>query len=193
MFVWLPSGQGFSREGVRFGNRLQANSGSKVFVTTLVEGSDKPLSLYQKQYLFSSHTGLRGMNTIQMGGKQRKLIKISSMDYEAQAEELGTQVCFWRNVFKIYVFNCVFWHSLCQKIDHNFCNKCVVENPCEEYVGGYFSISCFDLAHKIKLVHSLIVEWQRMNESSHRRGQCVLVWFLMSTFAIKMCWHFQQN
>ena len=108
MFVWLPSGQGFSREGVRFGNRLQANSGSKVFVTTLVEGSDKPLSLYQKQYLFSSLTGLRGMNTILMGGKQRKLIKISSMDYEAQAEELGTQVCFWRNVFKIHVFNCVF-------------------------------------------------------------------------------------
>ena len=84
---------------MRFGNRLQANSGSKVFVTTLVEGSDKPLSLYQKQFLFSSLTGLRGMNTIQMGGKQRKLLKISSMDYEAQAEELETQVCFSKEIY----------------------------------------------------------------------------------------------
>ena len=86
------SGQGFCREGIRFCNRNQANSGSKVFVTTMVEGSDKPLSLYQKQFLFSSLTGLRNMDTIQMGGRERKLILFSTMDYEAQAEDLGTQV-----------------------------------------------------------------------------------------------------
>ena len=87
------SGQGFCREGVRFCTRFQANSGAKVFVSTLVEGSDKQLSLYQKQFLFDSLTGLKNMETIQIGGKERQLIKIAAMDYEAQAEELGTQVC----------------------------------------------------------------------------------------------------
>ena len=86
------AGAGFSREGVRFCNREKANSGSKVFVTTLVQGSDKPLSLYQKQDLFSSLTGLRSLKTIRMGGKERKLLKFSVMDYEAAAEEFGTQV-----------------------------------------------------------------------------------------------------
>ena len=86
------SGQGYTREGVRFCNREQANSGSKVFVSTLMEGSDKALSLFQKQALFSSLSGLRDVTTITMGGKERKLIKFSAMDYEAAAEDFGTQV-----------------------------------------------------------------------------------------------------
>ena len=86
------SGQGFVREGVRFGNRIQANSGSKVFISTLVEGSDKSLSMYQKQFLFSSLTGLRHINKIFMGGRERKLYKFLCMDYEAAAQEMGTQV-----------------------------------------------------------------------------------------------------
>ena len=86
------SGQGFTREGVRFANREQANSGAKVFVTSLMQGSDKSLSLFQKQELFSCLSGLRGVDTITMGGKERKLFKFSAMDYEAGAEDFGTQV-----------------------------------------------------------------------------------------------------
>ena len=86
------SGQGFTREGVRFANREQANSGAKVFVTSLMQGSDKSLSLFQKQELFSCLSGLRGVDTITIGGKERKLFKFSAMDYEAGAEDFGTQV-----------------------------------------------------------------------------------------------------
>jgi hypothetical protein len=86
------SGQGYCREGIRFCNRLNANSGSKVFVTTMVQGSDKGLSLYQKQELFSSLSALREVKTIKMGGKVRKLVKFSAMDYEAAHEDFGTQV-----------------------------------------------------------------------------------------------------
>ena len=86
------SGQGFSREGVRFCNRDQANSGWKVFVTTMMQGSDKALSLFQKQALFSCLSGLRTMRSIHMGGKERRLLKFSAMDYEAGAEDFGTQV-----------------------------------------------------------------------------------------------------
>ena len=86
------SGQGYSREGLRFCNRENGNYGSKIFVTTMVEGSDKSLSLYQKQGLFSSLSGLRGKNCIKMGGKERKLLIFSAMDYEAAHEEFGTQV-----------------------------------------------------------------------------------------------------
>ena len=87
------SGQGYCREGIRFCNREHANAGSKVFVTTMVQGSDKALSLFQKQALFSSLSGLRNIETIQMGRRVRKLIKFSAMDYEAAAEDFGTQVC----------------------------------------------------------------------------------------------------
>ena len=86
------SGQGYSREGLRFCNRENGNHGSKIFVTTMVEGSDKSLSLYQKQGLFSSLSGLKGKNCIKMGGKERKLLIFSAMDYEAAHEEFGTQV-----------------------------------------------------------------------------------------------------
>ena len=84
--------QGFCREGIRFCNRKLANSGAKVFVTSMIEGSDKPLSLFQKQSLFSCLRGLRNVNTITMGGKERKLLKFSAMDYEAAHEDFGTQV-----------------------------------------------------------------------------------------------------
>ena len=92
LVVGNDSGQGYCREGIRFCNRKTGNSGSKVFVTTLMEGTDKSLSLFQKQYLFSSLTGLRNLTSIRMGGKERKLIKLSCMDYEAAAEDFGTQV-----------------------------------------------------------------------------------------------------
>lgn len=88
------SGRGFCREGLRFCNRENANHGSKIFVTTMVEGSDKGFSMYQKQEFFSSLSGLRGHNTIKMGGKVRKLFKFSAMDYEAAHEDFGTQVCY---------------------------------------------------------------------------------------------------
>ena len=93
------SGRGFCREGLRFCNRENANHGSKIFVTTMVEGSDKGFSLYQKQEFFSSLSGLRGHNTIKMGGKVRKLFKFSAMDYEASHEDFGTQV--WDDENKI--------------------------------------------------------------------------------------------
>ena len=86
------SGQGYCREGLRFCNRVNANSGGKVFVTTIMQGTDKSLSLFQKQALFSSLSALRNITTIKMGGKEQKLIKISCMDYEAAAEDFGTQV-----------------------------------------------------------------------------------------------------
>ena len=38
--VGNDSGQGYCREGLRFYNRVNANSGSKVFVTTVMEGTD---------------------------------------------------------------------------------------------------------------------------------------------------------
>ena len=87
------SGQGHTREGIRFCNRTSANSGSKVFVTAVMVGTDKSLSLFQKQFLFSSLSALRNLTTIKMGGKERKVIKFSCMDYEAAAEDIGTQVC----------------------------------------------------------------------------------------------------
>ena len=92
MVVGNDSGQGYCREGIRFCNRKNANSGHKVFVTTVMEGSDKALSLFQKQDLFSSLSALKNLTTIKMGGKERTLIKFSSMDYEAAAEDFGTQV-----------------------------------------------------------------------------------------------------
>ena len=87
------SGQGYCREGVRFVNRINSNSGSKVFITTLMEGSDKSLSLFQKQALFSTLSSLRNLSSIHIGGQVRQLIKISCMDYEAAAEDVGQQVC----------------------------------------------------------------------------------------------------
>ena len=41
-------GQERTREGVMFVNRLQANSGAKVFVTGMIDRSGKGLSLGQK-------------------------------------------------------------------------------------------------------------------------------------------------
>ena len=73
---------------------MNANSGSKLFVTTIMEGTDKSLSLFQKQAVFSSLSDLRNLTTIRMGGKERTLIKFSCMDYEAAAEDVGTQVNF---------------------------------------------------------------------------------------------------
>ena len=86
------SGQGYCREGLRFVNRKMANSGSKVFVTAVMQGTDKSLSLFQKQAIFSSLSALRNLETIRMGGRERRLIKLSCMDYEAAHEEVGTQV-----------------------------------------------------------------------------------------------------
>ena len=86
------SGQGYCREAVRFVNRKHGNHGGKMFVTALMQGTDKSLSLFQKQALFSSLSALRNLHTIDMGGKERKLIKISAMDYEAAHEDVGTQV-----------------------------------------------------------------------------------------------------
>ena len=86
------SGQGFCREGIRFCNRKNANSGGKIFVSAVMQGSDKSLSLFQKQQLFNSLSALRNLSTIQMGGKERALVKFSVMDYEAAAEDVGTQV-----------------------------------------------------------------------------------------------------
>ena len=65
-----------------------------MFVTTVMEGTDKSLSLFQKQSMFSSLSGLKNLTTIRMGERERKLIKISCMDYEAAAEDFGTQVFF---------------------------------------------------------------------------------------------------
>ena len=86
------SGQGFTREGVRFCNRSSANSGWKIFVTTMMQGTDKSLGLFQKQSLFSTLSGLRNLTSIQMGGKERRLVKFSCMDYEAASEDFGHQV-----------------------------------------------------------------------------------------------------
>ena len=86
------SGQGYCREGLRFCNRENCNSGSKVFVTAVMQGTDKSLSLFQKQALFSSLSALRNLSTIRMGGKERSLLKFSCMDYEAAHEDVGTQV-----------------------------------------------------------------------------------------------------
>ena len=86
------SGQGYCREGLRFCNRVNVNSGGKVFVTTIMQGTDNSMSLFQKQALFSSLSALQNITTIKMGGKEQKLIKISCMDYEAAAEDFGTQV-----------------------------------------------------------------------------------------------------
>ena len=54
MIVGNDSGQGYTREGLRFVNRKNANSGNKVFVSTVMLGTDKSLSLFQKQAVFSS-------------------------------------------------------------------------------------------------------------------------------------------
>ena len=89
------SGQGFTREGVRFCNRTNGNSGWKIFVTTMMKGSDKSLGLFQKQSLFSSLSGLRNLTSIQMGGKERRLVKFSCMDYEAASEDFGHQVLLY--------------------------------------------------------------------------------------------------
>ena len=79
-------------EGVRILNRKSANSGSKVFVSCVMIGSDKSLSSFQKRFIFSSLTGLGMLKSIKMGGRERKVIIISCMDYEAAAEDCGTQV-----------------------------------------------------------------------------------------------------
>ena len=76
------SGQGRTREGLRFVNRPQANSGAKVFVTGMINRSDKGLSLGQKQHIFSQMLSLKNLTTINMGHRERKLILISCMDYE---------------------------------------------------------------------------------------------------------------
>ena len=80
------SGAGYTREGVRIVNRIHGNARSKVYLTNLMMGSDKGLSCFQKQALFSSLSALRGVSTIKVAGQERKLIKISCMDYEAQAQ-----------------------------------------------------------------------------------------------------------
>ena len=85
-------GQGYCREGLRGCNRKNSNSGSKTFVTALMQGTDKSLSLFQKQALFSSLSVLRTLDTIRMGGRERSIIKLSCMDYEAAHEDVGTQV-----------------------------------------------------------------------------------------------------
>ena len=87
------AGQGFTREGIRFVNRANANDGSKVFVTTVMVGTDKSLSLFQKQAVFSSLSVFRNLSSVRIGGRHRRLVRISAMDYEAAAEEVGTQVC----------------------------------------------------------------------------------------------------
>ena len=89
------AGQGFTREGIRFVNRVNANAGSKVFVTTVMVGTDKTLSLFQKQAVFSGLSSLRNLSSIRIGGRERKLVKISCMDYEAAAEDVGTQVHYY--------------------------------------------------------------------------------------------------
>jgi hypothetical protein len=78
------AGQGRTREGIRFVNRPQANSGGKVFVTGMINRSDKGLSLGQKQHIFSQLKTLRNLTTINMGHKERRLIVISCMDYEGK-------------------------------------------------------------------------------------------------------------
>ena len=83
-------GAGYTREGVRFVNRVNGNAGCKVFVTTLMFGSDKSLSCFQKQALFSSLSALRNLSSIKISGQDRKLLKISCSDYEAAAQEVGT-------------------------------------------------------------------------------------------------------
>ena len=94
------SGQGYTREGIRFVNRSNANAGHKVFVTTVIVGTDKSLSLFQKQAVFSSLSALRNLSSVRIGGRDRKLVKFSCMDYEAAAEEVDTQVHYY-----IYLFN----------------------------------------------------------------------------------------
>ena len=96
------SGVGYCREGFRIVNRVQSNSGSKLFITSLMEGSDKSLSLFQKQALFDSLSPLRNLSSINIGGKVRKLIKISCLDYEAAAESFGQQVCIYSIKLPIY-------------------------------------------------------------------------------------------
>ena len=78
------AGQGRTREGIRFVNRPQANSGGKVFVTGMINRSDKGLSLGQKQHIFSQLKSLRNLTTINMGHKERRLVLISCMDYEGE-------------------------------------------------------------------------------------------------------------
>ena len=86
------AGQGFSREAIRFANRVNPNAGSKMFVTTVMVGTDKGLSLWQKQAVFCNLSPLRNTSSIRIGGRVRKLVKFSAMDNEACAEEVGTQV-----------------------------------------------------------------------------------------------------
>ena len=92
IIVGNDSGQGYTREGLRFVNRKNANAGNKVFVSTVMQGTDKSLSLFQKQAIFSSLSQLRNLKSIKIGGSVRKLVKFSCMDYEAAAEDVGTQV-----------------------------------------------------------------------------------------------------
>ena len=98
------SGAGYTREGVRFVNRVNGNAGCKVFVTTLMIGSDKSLSCFQKQALFSSLSALRNLSSIKISGQDRKLLKISCSDYEAAAQEVGTQVCKYILIFLVVLF-----------------------------------------------------------------------------------------
>ena len=89
-------------KGVRILNRKSANSGSKVFVSCVMIGSDKSLSSFQKRFIFSSLTGLRMLKSINMRGRDRKVIIISCMDYEAAAEDCGTQVIYNKKFQKMH-------------------------------------------------------------------------------------------
>ena len=73
-------------------NRNNSNSGTKTFVTTLLNQSDKGLSLHQKQNIFGdSFSQLSQLTTLNIGGRERDLLVFMTGDWEAGAERFGGQ------------------------------------------------------------------------------------------------------
>ena len=80
-------GQGATRECLRLVNRPNSNSGSKVFITTLLTRSDKGISLAQKQKIFEpSFSQLSQLTHLEMGAAVRPVVVFGSSDWEAGFE-----------------------------------------------------------------------------------------------------------
>ena len=82
----------FFRECLRFVNRKNSNSGAKTFITTLLNRSDKGLSLHQKQNIFAnSFPMLRYLTQLEVNGMNKSLVTFQTGDWEAGADRFGGQ------------------------------------------------------------------------------------------------------
>ena len=77
---------------MRFLNRQNSNSGGKTFITTLLNRTDKGLSLHQKQSIFeNSFSQLRNLSSLKYFESEKSVVTFMTGDWEAGAERFGGQ------------------------------------------------------------------------------------------------------